>query len=71
MELAVGLLGSNVFRAQLCNMRVSQRNGWVDSSQGIRCFGENINHVNDLGVNGPVSLKIGHRAPAPFSGDRK
>lgn len=71
MELAVGLLGSNVFGAQLRDVRASQRNGWVDSSQGIRYFGESINHVNDLGVNGPRNLKTGHRAPAPFPGDRK
>lgn len=66
MELAVGLLGSNVFGVQLGDVRASQRNGWVNCSRGIRCFSESINHVSDLGVNGPRSLTTGHKSTCPI-----
>ena len=65
----MGLLGGSVLGAQLSDVRASQREkgGWA-APRGIRNFGESRNHVGDRGVNGPGSLRLGTRAPAPLPG---
>lgn len=68
----MGLLGSSVLGAQLSDVTASQRQkgDWA-APRGIRNFGESRNHISDLGVNGPGSLRLGTRAPVPLPGDGK